>query len=155
MSMTKYTLYQKKNRINPEKDGQWHAEPSPSPRMEGRELAKLVTQGTTLSYAELELALQLLADRLPALLARGLTVGLGELGTLRLEFGSPGVDRPEDFDPRLIRRPRIVFRPARSLGRETLERVRFEQDGLVAGGVAFGSVQDYRAWQEQEQEETP
>lgn len=153
--MTRFTLACKKNRISAEKNELWHAEPAPAARMTHKELCRFVTQHTTLSPHELEMGLEMLAERLPELLARGFLVRLPGLGSLRLEYGSEGVERPEDFDTRLIRRPRVVFCPARELTQKTLRQVKFEQDGLIDGGITFGSIDDYRRWQAQQADTEP
>lgn len=146
--MARYKLTKKSNPLNPAKDGHWHAEPSPAPRMTSRELCRLLTQDTTLSAAELGMGLEMLSDRLPRLLAQGYSVQIGRLGSLRIEFGSEGVAEPEDFDYRLIRRPRIVFRPSAELRRELAEELSYELHGLVADGISFNDIASYRKWQE-------
>lgn len=145
--MARYKLSKKRNRLNKEKDGLWHAEPSRASRLSNRELCRMVTRHTTLSAFELEMGLKMVGERLPELLGEGYVVQLGNLGTLRLEYGSEGVEEPEDFDWHLIRRPRIVFRPSRELTEAVRGAVSFELDGLKAEGVSFATVEAYRRWQ--------
>lgn len=149
--MARYKLSKKRNRLNKEKDGLWHAEPSRASRLSKRELCRLVTKHTTLSPFELEMGLDMLGDRLPQWLGEGYVVQLGPLGTLMLEYGSEGVKEPEDFDYHLIRRPRVVFRPSRELTKAVLGAVSFELDGLKADGASFATVDSYRRWQELQQ----
>ena len=113
----------------------------------------MATKNLTLSAVELELALGILANYLPGLLAQGNLVQLGRLGTLRLEFGSEGVREPEEFTARCIRRPRVVFQPSKEFAGDVLRQLRFELDGLTAEGVAFASVESYRKWKEMKNEE--
>lgn len=147
--MARYRLSKKKNRINARKDGLWFAQAAPAPKMGQRELFRRVTTDTTLSEHELALAIELLADRLPALLADGILVRLGRLGTLHVEYGSEGVERPEDFHPRLMRRPRVVFRPSAELRTGVERAMHYEQAGLSADGISFGSVESYRRWEQE------
>ncbi len=144
----RYRLKKKSNKINDEKDGMWHAEPCPSVRLAGRELAREVTRHTTMSPLEMEMALGQLGEALPFLLAKGYTIELPGLGTLRMEYGSDGVQEPEMFGAHLIRSPRIAFRPLRKLTEAMRGLARFEPGGLTADGMEFASVADYRKWQE-------
>lgn len=150
--MAKYRLSRKKNRLNREKDGRWYAEPASMARMSSRQFCRQVTQHTTLSPFELGMGLEIVGDRLPWLLARGFNVELGELGSFRIEFGSEGVDEPEDFNYHLIRRPRIVFHPSRKLQREVARLVSYELDGLTADGIQFADIASYRRWQQEQQQ---
>ena len=151
--MARYKLVKKRNRLSPLKDGQWYAEPVPRQKITSGELFRMATQHVTLSKGEMAMALEQLSERLPLLLAQGFTVELGRLGTLRLEYGSEGVKEPEDFDYRLIRKPRVVFRPSHKLTQAVLRAVSFKLDGLKADGVSFATVDSYRRWQETRQRE--
>lgn len=153
IGMAKYKLSKKRNRLNKEKDGLWYAEPSRASRMSKREVCRKATRYTTLSHLELEMGLEMLGDRLPQWLGDGYIVQLGPLGTLMLEYGSEGVKEPEDFDYRLIRKPRVVFRPSHKLTQAVLRAVSFKLDGLKADGVSFATVDSYRRWQETRQRE--
>ena len=130
-----------------EKDGLWYAEPAKGKKMSALELSKIVTKDTTLSSSELSMGLDLLVERLPELLARGIVVRVGRLGTLLVEYGSEGVERPEDFHPRLMRRPRVVFRPSKELASAIRQGAHFEAGGIQAEGVWFASIDSYREWQ--------
>ena len=150
--MARYKLVKKRNRLSPLKDGQWYAEPVPRQKITSGELCRMATQHVTLSKGEMAMALEQLSERLPLLLAQGFTVELGRLGTLRLEYGSEGVREPEDFHPRLMRPARVVFRPSRQLMQEVRAALFYEPGGIVAEGIAFDSVADYRRWQAGRQE---
>lgn len=145
--MLKYKLSRKESPLNPEKKGQWHAEPAPVSTMETDEFCRMVTTHTTLSPFELKMGLELISTRLPNLLLQGIPVRLGRLGTLRVEFGSEGVEEPEDFAARLIRRPRVVFRPSKELASAIRQGAHFEAGGIQAEGVWFASIDSYREWQ--------
>lgn len=147
--MARYRLRKKKTRLNPGADGLWYAEPAPGRVADAADVCRLATQNLTLSPIELRMGLDALAASLPSLLASGATVRLGDMGTLRLEYGSSGAASPEEFHYRLIRRPRVVFRPSRRFAAAVTRAVSFEMEGLTDGGVAFASIADYRRWQAQ------
>ena len=142
--MARYKLSRRKNKLNPSKDNRWYAIPAPSRRVTARDLCAEATANTTLSPAELLMALELVAERAAASLRRGDTVELPGLGTLRLEYGSEGVDEPERFHAALMRRPRVVFRPARQFTGRTLLGLSYELDGLVDEGISYATVADWR-----------
>ena len=102
--MARYKLRRKRNGISREKSDLWYAEPSPAQRMKARQLCRFATQHTTMGNMELMMALEILAQYLPAVLAQGTIVEVGRLGTLQLAYGSEGVEEPEDFNYHLIRR---------------------------------------------------
>ena len=153
--MARYKLMRKKNRLNAEKDGQWYAEPTPSPVIEARELCRRATRNTSLNEAEMRLALDLLASCLPSLLADGRSVKVGGLGSLRLVYGSEGVERPEEFDYRLIRKPRVVFRPSKELTRAVEKELSFELAGVVEGDRQWPTVGEWRKTREANGPSTP
>ena len=92
------------------------------------------------------MALEILAQYLPGVLAQGTIVELGRLGTLQIAYGSEGVEEPEDFNYHLIRQPRVVFRPSRELTREVERLISFQLDGIVSGPYSFPTVESYRQW---------
>ena len=56
----------------------------------------------------------------------GRSVNLGDLGTLRISFGSEGVDEKEVFIPSMIKGVRVVFTPSVEL-KNAIENIRFEK----------------------------
>lgn len=125
----------------------WYAEPSPAQRMKTRQLCYHAARHTMMGNMELAMALEILAQYLPGAIAQGTIVELGRLGTFQLAYGSEGVEEPEDFNFRLIRKPRVVFRPSRELMQEVERLVTFKLDGVVLGKLSFASVDAYREWQ--------
>ena len=144
--MARYKLRRKRNGISREKSDLWYAEPSPAQCMSARELCRFATQHTTMGGMELMMALEILAQYLPGVLAQGTIVELGRLGTLQIAYGSEGVEEPEDFNYHLIRQPRVVFRPSRELTREVERLISFQLDGIVSGPYSFPTVEGYRQW---------
>ena len=61
--MARYKLSRRKNKLNPSKDNLWYAIPAPSRRVTARDLCAEATANTTLSPAELLMALELVAAR--------------------------------------------------------------------------------------------
>ena len=145
--MSKYQLTKKRNRLNPDKDGLWYGTPAPGAKFGTKDLCRLASRNTTLNAIEVRAVLDLINDCVPQALAEGKVVQLGELGSLRVEYGSEGVARPEDFHPRLMRPARVVFQPSKKLTQEVRGLLSYEAGGIVVEGFAFDSVADYRRWQ--------
>ena len=86
-------------------------------------------------------------DRLNVVLGRhlrnGRRVNVGELGTFRLNFGSPGVVVPDDFNTGLIREPRVRFLPGKAL-RTMKSRTSFERIVTETSGPDSGSGEEER-----------
>ena len=131
--MARYRLRKKKPHLKTGADALWYAEPAPGRVADAADVCRLATQNLTLSPIELRMGLDALAASLPSLLASGATVRLGDMGTLRLEYGSSGAASPEEFHYRLIRRPRVVFRPSRRFAAAVTRAVSFEMEGLTDG----------------------
>lgn len=142
--MARYKLRRKPNLLNPAKDGLWYAAPAPARRIRARDLCTQAARHTTLSAAELLMALELVAEQAATCLRQGDMVELPGLGTLRLEYGSEGVAEPEDFYAALMRRPRVVYRPTRQFTGRVLLGLSYELDGLVDDGISYDTVASWR-----------
>ena len=142
--MARYKLRRKPNLLNPAKDGLWYAAPAPARRICARDLCTQAARHTTLSAAELLMALELVAEQAATCLRQGDMVELPGLGTLRLEYGSEGVAEPEDFYAALMRRPRVVYRPTRQFTGRVLLGMSYELDGLVDDGISYDTVASWR-----------
>lgn len=147
--MARYKLTRKRNRLNAEKDNLWYAEPAAGSAVDTATVCRHVTQHTTLSPYELQMGLEMVFNHLPELLAQKGSVQLGRLGTFRLEFGSEGAAEPEDFNYRMIRRPRVVFQPSKDLQRAVASSMTYELGGVVDNGMSFADVASYRQWLEE------
>ena len=145
--MNKYHLQKKRNRLNQDKDGLWYATPAPRHKLDTADLCRYASKNTTLNAIEVRAVLDLINEFVPRYLAEGYVIRLGELGSLSLTYGSEGVAQPEDFHPRLMRPARVVFRPSKKLTQEVRSLLSYEAGGIVAEGIAFDSVADYRRWQ--------
>jgi predicted histone-like DNA-binding protein len=57
----------------------------------------------------------------------GKSVGLGELGSLRLSLSSEGVEDPKEFTVDMIKGARVIFTPSVEL-RHAIENIKFERE---------------------------
>lgn len=151
--MTKYRLRKIKNPLKKDDPGKWHGAPVTENRMNTRSVCKSVTRNTTIAPTELESSFNLVCDGIPPLLQQGNSVQLGSLGTLRLSYGSKGVDNVEDFNTSMIKDVRVIFTPSKELMNAIKDGLTFENAGVVANGFTFASVQDYKNYDVTKHEE--
>lgn len=122
----KYKMIKRVNPANREGGRKWHAIPVKSGRpFTLTDVAIQISGRSSLTRGDLSNALQNLVDQLPMLLLLGHSVQLGDLGSLRISFGSDGVDTPEEFNPNMIRNVKIIFTPGKLL-KKALADIVFE-----------------------------
>ena len=122
----------------------WHATPVITNRLTTRSVCKVVTRNTTTAPTEAESTFNLVCDGIVHELQQGNSVQLGELGWLRLSFGSEGVDNLEDFNAAtMIKNVKIVFTPSKTLMNDIKNGLEFENVGVVDEGFTFPSTKSY------------
>lgn len=145
--MAKFKLAFKRNPQKKDGTGNWYANPSIVNRLNTRSVCKVVTRNTTTAPTELESGFNLVCDGVPPELQQGNSVKLGELGTLRLGFGSVGVSSPELFDAAtMIKNVKVIFTPSKELMTAIKNGLSFENVGVVEEGFSYPSVKAYREY---------
>ncbi len=94
------------------------------------QLCETIADRSTASKGDVMLVIDGLLFALKTHLEKGETVQLGELGHFRLNAGSEGVEKAEDFKVSMFRKPKIVFSPGILL-RQMCDRIKFEKAGLI------------------------
>ena len=135
-------------RVNPakraEKELLWYALPASKGAMDADETARMAVADTTLSKAEFKSVMEVASEKLIPLILSGISVTIGDLGKLRLSFGSQGVENMDDFDPQtMIKNVKFVFTPSATL-KAALSQATFEQEGIVEDGIKYGSKLSYQ-----------
>lgn len=120
----KYKMIQ---RANPQDRTQtkWYAAPVNEGRVTQREIAADIVELSSLSRGDISNVIESLITVIPRYLMLGKSVNLGDLGTLRISFGSEGVDDKEQFVPSMIKGVRVVFTPSVQL-KDAIEKTRLE-----------------------------
>ena len=105
------------HRMNPQtKEKMWYAVPSSKGVLDADETATMAVADTTLSKGEYKYAMEATTDKLISMVLSGITITIGDLGKLRLSFGSKGVANLEDFDTAsMIRNPKFIFTPSKTM----------------------------------------
>ena len=94
----------------------WYAVPASKGAMDTDETARMAVADTTLSKGEFKHVMEVASEKLLPLLLSGISVSIGDLGRLRLSFGSVGVEDMNDFDPTtMIKSAKLVFSPSKAL----------------------------------------
>ena len=142
--MAKFKLSRKKNPQKKDDAGKWYAIPSVVNRLDTRAVCKVLTRNTTTAPTELESSFNLVCDGIPHELRQGNSVKLGALGSLRLSFGSAGVDDIADFNAAMIKNVKVVFTPSKELMASIKEGLSFESTGVVEEGFTYPSLKAYQ-----------
>lgn len=139
----------KKNPSNPQGESEWHAIPVTTNRLTTRSVCKVVTRNTTTAPTEAESTFNLVCDGIVHELQQGNSVQLGELGWLRLSFGSEGVTDLEKFDAAsMIKNVKIIFTPSKTLMADIRNGLEFENVGVVEDGFTFATTKAYQQYKE-------
>ncbi len=89
-------------------------------------LCEKIAALSTATKGDVEIVLKSLIFVLCEKLSNGNVAQVGDLGNFRVSAGSEGAIDPEEFNARMMRRPKIVFFPGKRLQRLRKE-ARFEQ----------------------------
>ena len=154
--MAKFKLTQKKNPMKKDEPAKWYAIPSVVNRLTTRTVCKVVTRNTTTAPTEAESTFNLVCDGIVHELQQGNSVQLGELGWLRLSFGSEGVEDLTKFDAAsMIKNLKVVFSPSKTLLSSIEQGLQFENVGVVSEGFTFPSTKSYLKYLETGKLPTP
>ena len=154
--MAKFKLTQKKNPQDKAAPAKWYAIPCVVNRLTTRTVCKVVTRNTTTAPTEAESTFNLVCDGIVHELQQGNSVQLGELGWLRLSFGSEGVEDLTKFDAAsMIKNLKVVFSPSKTLLSSIEQGLQFENVGVVSEGFTFPSTKSYLKYLETGKLPTP
>jgi predicted histone-like DNA-binding protein len=121
--------YKLTKRANPQNraEEKWYASPVNNGKITKTELTKEIVVLSSLSRGDVSNVIESLLEVLPKYLLMGKSVSLGELGTMRVSFGSKGVENPEEFVVGMINDAKIIFTPGVELKKQ-LANLSFEKE---------------------------
>ena len=128
----KYKLIRRANPQDRTK-AKWYALPVNDGKITKTDLAKEIVTISALSRGDVSSVIENLLEILPKYLLMGKSVSLGELGTLRVSFGSEGVEDEKDFNVNKISSVKIVFTSGVELKKQ-LGNIHFEF--VTTGGAS-------------------
>ncbi|MDR1348520.1 MAG: HU family DNA-binding protein [Prevotellaceae bacterium] len=123
----KYKVVEKGNPSNPAAPKKQYANAVNAGKFTIRDFAKEIAGRSSLTRGDIENVLNNFIDELPTFLKLGLSVKLGEFGTLRLSIVSEGVEADKPFTADSIKGTKVIFTPGVEL-KDSLKDVRFEEN---------------------------
>lgn len=143
--MYRYKLIQKNNPQDKAAPKKWYAVAIGSDSQDVKTMTRAATENTTTAPIEMEASLDLLGKYAMQQLLQGHIVKVGDLGTLRISFKSEGVEDITKFNPSsMIREPRILFTPSKSLREGVVKNLQFQNAGVLDEGVSYATLMDYK-----------
>lgn len=143
--MYKYKLIQKNNPQDKSAKKKWYAVAIGNDSQDVKTMTRAATENTTTAPIEMEASLDLLGKYAMQQLLQGHIVKVGDLGTLRISFKSEGVEDITQFNAgSMIKEPRIVFTPSKTLREGVIQNLKFQNGGVLEDGVSYSSLTDYK-----------
>jgi predicted histone-like DNA-binding protein len=120
--------YKMIKRMNPQDRSQakYYAAPVIDGNVSKADLTKDIAAISSMSRGDVTNVFEATRDVAPKYIKMGKSVCIGDLGTLRISFGSEGVDNVDDFNVNMINGVRYVFTPSQEL-KQQLADIRFEK----------------------------
>jgi predicted histone-like DNA-binding protein len=121
----KYRVKKKRNGINGKE--LYYAVPAWSGLIDTREIARQLSQRSTLTPADIRATLIGLVEVMETYLHNGYSIKLDDLGVFRLSATSAGFAEPEECTPHRVRAAKLCFRADPQI-KKKLKYVKFERD---------------------------
>jgi predicted histone-like DNA-binding protein len=122
----KYRLVKRGKPSNPKAPKKWYASPVNAGKLTIKDFAKEIAGRSSLTRGDIENVLNNFLEELPVFLKIGLSIKLGEFGTMRLSITSEGSETETEFSTAKIKKTKIIFTPSTELKR-TLKETSFEE----------------------------
>jgi predicted histone-like DNA-binding protein len=121
----KYKLIQRANPLD-RSQVKYYATPVIDGNISKSELTKDIAAISSMSRGDVSNVIEGMRDITPKYVKMSKSISLGELGSLRVSFGSEGVDKVEDFNVNMIKDVRYIFTPSQEL-KQQLKDIHFEK----------------------------
>jgi len=122
----KFKVQTRVNPRNPQGPKMKYAVPVNAGRITLKDFAKEIAGRSSLTRGDIENVLSNFLEELPTFLKIGMSVQLGDFGTLRLTIASEAVDESVEFTVANIKGVRVVFTPSTEF-KEILRQMSFEE----------------------------
>jgi len=122
----KYRIIERNNPQQPAASKKQYASPVNAGKFDIKDFAKEIAGRSSLSRGDIENVLNNFVDELPTFLKLGLSVKLGDFGTLRLNLQSDGVEQGQKFSAAHIKGVKVIFTPGVDL-KKSLAETAFEE----------------------------
>jgi predicted histone-like DNA-binding protein len=111
----KFKVIERINPGNPASPKKQYASPVNAGTMTHRDIAKAIAGRSSLTRGDIENVLSNFLEELPTYLKIGMSVKLGDFGTMRLSIRSKGAPLGQKFDRSHISGVKIIFTPSTEL----------------------------------------
>ena len=122
----KYRIIERAHPGNPKAPKKQYASPVNAGKLTIKDLAKDIASRTSLTRGDVENVLISFLEGVPTYLKIGMSVKLGDFGTLRLNIKSESVEEGKKYDASKIKGVKIIFTPSSEL-KKSLDDVTFEE----------------------------
>ena len=123
----KYKVIERVQHRDPRGEKKQYASPVNAGNLTLKDLAKSIAANSSLSRGDIENVLTNFVEELPVFLKISMSVKLGNLGTMRLNLKSEGVEKSRKFDASKIKDVKVIFTPSVEL-KKNLEDIKFEEN---------------------------
>lgn len=122
----KVKIVYRKNPLKPDEPGKYYGQPSIDRQITMDTICRQIAGRSSLTAGDVKNVLTNFLDELPTYMLMNQSVQLEDFGTLRISFGSLGVDKPEEFAANLIRDIKIIFTPNVKMKNRIKSEITFE-----------------------------
>jgi predicted histone-like DNA-binding protein len=123
----KYKIVPRQNPADRNTPPKYYAQAVSSGKISLRSLAQKISQISTVSTVDTMAVLEALLQPIPAEIANGNIVRLGEFGSFGLTISSEGVDAEANFTTSKIKKNGVRFRPGK-LFKEVIDTAGYEKE---------------------------
>jgi predicted histone-like DNA-binding protein len=120
-SMLFYNLIQRGDPRNLELPKKWYATPASRGRITIDELSKDIAGSSSLSQGDIANVLKSLLQCVPKYLLLGMSVDMGDMGSMRISFSSEGFEQKDAFNASSIGGVKIIYTPSTKLKHALLD----------------------------------
>jgi predicted histone-like DNA-binding protein len=121
----KFKLIEKGNPSQPTAPKKWYPSAVNAGKVTVKDFAKEIAGRSSLTRGDIENVLTNFLEELPTFLKIGMSVQLGDFGTVRLSLSGEGADTPADFNADSIA-SKVVFTPSTEL-KNALKDTKYER----------------------------
>jgi predicted histone-like DNA-binding protein len=121
----KFRLIQKGNPSQPAAPKKFYPSAVNAGKFSVKDFAKEIAGRSSLTRGDIENVLSNFLEELPTFLKLGMSVQLGDFGTMRLNLSGTGAETPDTFDAATIA-AKVIFTPSVEL-KNGLKDIKFEQ----------------------------
>jgi predicted histone-like DNA-binding protein len=114
----KYKVIERGNPLQPAAPKKQYASPVNAGNFTIKDFAKEISGRSSLTRGDIENVLSNFLDELPTFLKLGMSVKLGNFGTIRLNLQSEGVEQGHRFDGSKIKGVKVIFTPSSELKKD-------------------------------------